>query len=222
LQGSLHINLSEQTHLLGKNMVVVVNVNENHRIFDGSEDIRVLLVQLDKALCEDILPDFSYTFFWCCSTYHETDQPAKYRQLKQLLLSFVRTYLQPASANYENEMQEQANELLSYLASSFDFFRFGRRTSEMKEKQALRIRQMFEYVVERNYQVSLSELAERFNISFYHMSHALQEWFGHSFLHLINYSKGERAVKPLLGTNKRISVISNESGFPILSTSLST
>jgi AraC-like DNA-binding protein len=213
MQGTLHINLSEQTHLLGRDMIVVVNSNENHRIFNGSEDNRVLIVQLDRAWCEKILPDFSFVFFWCCSTYHETDQPEKYRQLKQLLLSFVHTNLQIANANYESRVQESANELLSYLASGFDFIRFGQRTSGMREKQVLRIKQMYEYVVDRNYQVSLSELADRFNVSLYHISHALQEWFGYSFQHLLNYSKGQHAVKLLLGTDKQISVISEESGF---------
>jgi AraC-like DNA-binding protein len=214
LAGSLQIHLSDETHLLSKTMIATANANEIHKMRQiGEVENRVLVVQIDRSWCEQVLPDFPFTFFWCCSTYQDTTEPdSKYLQLRRYLHALVRTLLQPPQ-DHLTGIRELVRELLSFLSSDFDFIRLGSGLDDPRDKQVIRIKQMYEYVVERNYQVSLSELAREFNLSLYHMSHTLSDRFGLNFQALLNYSKGEEAARLLLGTNMRITDISHECGF---------
>jgi AraC-like DNA-binding protein len=213
--GSLEISLSDETHHLGKNMIAIANAHEIHRMRQvGTEENRVFIVQIDRSWCEQVLPDFPFIFFWCCSTYQDlVESGDKYQQLQQYLHALLRTMAQPARDRCEERILELVKKLLIYLSSDFDFIRLGLGPDEPREKQAARIKQMYEYVVACDYQVSLSELAQEFNLSLYHMSHTFSERFGMSFQALLNYSKGEAAAKLLLGTDMRVTDISHECGF---------
>jgi len=110
-------------------------------------------------------------------------------------------------------LELRALALLEHAAANFDFIRCGPGFDAISEKLHRRIKQMYKYVLDHHYQVSLKDLAQQFGINLFHMSHALKEQFGLSYQNLLNYSRGTHAAKLLLGTDNRIIDISNESGF---------
>jgi AraC-like DNA-binding protein len=61
--------------------------------------------------------------------------------------------------------------------------------------------------------LTLSEIAERENLSIYYLSHIIKEATGLSFQDLLSYIRVEESEKLLLGTNKKIGAIAEETGF---------
>ena len=64
-----------------------------------------------------------------------------------------------------------------------------------------------------NRKLTLSEIAEREHLSIYYLSHIIKEATGLSFQDLLSYIRVEESEKLLLGTNKKIGAIAEESGF---------
>ncbi|HHW11114.1 MAG TPA: hypothetical protein GXX29_14215 [Firmicutes bacterium] len=167
LRGSITINLSEETHSLGEKMIAVINTNEIHRIESFDDKNRILIVQMDRAWCEKLLPDFEYNFFWCCSTYSKNDDQCNYKRFIDLLLSLVREMAQHSTKEI---LELRALALLEHAAANFDFIRCGPGFDAISEKLHKRIKQMYKYVLDHHYQVSLKDLAQQFGINLFHMS----------------------------------------------------
>ena len=64
-----------------------------------------------------------------------------------------------------------------------------------------------------NRKLTLSEIAEREHLSIYYLSHIIKESAGLSFQDLLSYIRVEESEKLLLGTNKKIGTIAEETGF---------
>lgn len=61
--------------------------------------------------------------------------------------------------------------------------------------------------------LTLSEIADREHLSIYYLSHIIKEATGLSFQDLLSYIRVEESEKLLLGTNKKIGAIADETGF---------
>ena len=64
-----------------------------------------------------------------------------------------------------------------------------------------------------NRKLTLNEIAEREHLSIYYLSHIIKESAGLSFQDLLSYIRVEESEKLLLGTNKKIGTIAEETGF---------
>ena len=64
-----------------------------------------------------------------------------------------------------------------------------------------------------NRKLTLNEIAEREHLSIYYLSHIIKEAAGLSFQDLLSYIRVEESEKLLLGTNKKIGTIAEETGF---------
>jgi AraC-like DNA-binding protein len=61
--------------------------------------------------------------------------------------------------------------------------------------------------------LTLNEIADQEHLSIYYLSHVIKEATGLSFQELLSFIRVEESEKLLLGTNKKIGAISEESGF---------
>lgn len=214
LQGQAYIGMGAETHLLTENDIAVVNVAEIHRINKNSADNKLLIIQIDTAFYERVNSDYQCTFFYCCSPYHEAEAPEKYNELKSHVARLVYLLNEPPDRNYQADVKVCLKKMLSYMVYSFDYLRWGPGTKAFDEKQVERIKQMCRRVISHNTgKPGLKDLAQEAGVSLYHLSHDIKDKFGYTFQELVHYSMCEKATKLLLGTNKRISDVSAESGF---------
>ncbi len=214
LEGRAEVTLCGETHLLKERDIAVVNVDEPHRIKKNSWDNRILSVQIDPDFCGRTISGFEDVIFYCCSTYHEVQAPRKYHLLKEHLARLVFLLEEENIPDYEFCVRRYLEELLVYMAGSFDYLRYGAGTRPIGERQVQRYRQIYHYI-RQNPAVKnrLAELAEAAGITPQHMSSDIKEKFGITLKDLIYSGNCMQAVRLLLNTDKLISEISSECGF---------
>jgi AraC-like DNA-binding protein len=121
---------------------------------------------------------------------------------------------------YEYKVIEGTHNLLANLMANFQYFMMedGKFVNEAKnignKVLAGRLRRITNYMYE-NYgrRLTLNEIADQEHLSIYYLSHVIKEATGLSFQELLSFIRVEESEKLLLGTNKKIGAISEESGF---------
>lgn len=214
LEGQATVGIGGETHLLGENDIAVINVNEIHRIQKSGGANKLLVVQLEADFCASSIRDFRYTFFQCCSAYHEAGPPEKYTAVKATILRLVSWLI-----GYPDEY-EQINiincleELLSELEYGFDYLRHGSGIQAFEEKQVQRHKRIYEYAMNPPGKThSLAEMAKALGISAQHLSNDIKVRFGLTYQELLFCGKCMEAARLLLGSDKLVRVIAAECGF---------
>lgn len=214
LEGQVTIGLGGETHLLKQDDIAVVNVNEIHRIEKSGGGNKLLIIQIDADFCASAIPDFQFTFFQCCSTYHEDQAQGKYIATKAAVLQLVSWLIEYPGECKKLNILDCLDELLGEMAGSFDYLRYGNGIDAFDEKQVQRYKRIYECAVNpsgKNH--TLTELAEMLGISMQHLSHDIKAKFGLSYQELLFCGKCMKAARLLLGTDKLVRGIAAECGF---------
>lgn len=213
LKGSVNMNLGDDNLLLRKNDIAVINIGELHRITQSREN-EILFIQIDADYYQSLMTDNRYLFIYCSSVYHEAESPEKYQVLKEHIAHLVWAFNENPIGEHRENIENILADMLKFITYNFDFLRWGYGTTAFSEKLVERLLQIAESAIGNDeVNLGLKELAATFEISTYHLSHAIKEKFGVTFMKLLNYSKCEHAAKLILSTNRRIVDIALECGF---------
>ena len=214
LKGSVSISFGSQELLLNKNDVVIINIDEMHRIIKGEEDNEILFIHIDSRFYRSLLPENCYLFLYCSSVYHESEMPEKYIKLREHVARLVSALNTQSCRADRKNIESILADMLNDITYSFDLLRWGFGTTPFDDKIVERLRQMAKRASSGyDENLFLKDLAAEIDISSYHLSHDIKEKFGLTFLHLLNYSKCAYAAKLLLSTDSRIIDIALECGF---------
>ena len=149
----------------------------------------------------------------------EDDSDESIDVLKGILARIMMEILQKGYG-YEHKVIESTHNLIACLMSDFQYFVMedGKFKNESKNKGnkilAGRLNRITDYMYDNyNRKLTLSEIADREHLSIYYLSHIIKEATGLSFQDLLSYIRVEESEKLLLGTNKKIGAIADETGF---------
>lgn len=213
LKGSINISLGDDDQVLQEGDIAITNMRELHRL-KGDGDEEILFIHIDSDFCRSIFSN-QYIFIYCCSSYHETQVPEKYRIVKEYIARLI--VLLDVDSDYMingNVVRKLLQEMLNYVAYNFEFIRWGYGTIPFDEKRITRLRKMVMYTTtDAEVKMGLTALANELEISVQHLSGDIKAKFGMTFQELLNYSRCEYAAKLLLGTNRNIVQIAADSGF---------
>lgn len=218
LKGSVNISLGDDNLLLQENDLAVINMDELHRLTESRQDNEILFIQIDSNFYRNILPDNRYLFIYCCSAYHETEAPAKYKKLKEHIARLIWALNEKSPGDDKKNIEAILGDMLAYITYNFDFLRWGYGTVAFDEKQVERLKQIAEQT-SKNYNVhpGLKDLAAAADVSMQHLSNHIKDKFGLTFKKLLYYSMCysmcEQAARLLLSTGERIVDIAMECGF---------
>ena len=102
------------------------------------------------------------------------------------------------------------------LESVIEMIQKGKEASAMDEKSLLG--EIKGYISRHAAeQISLEQVATRFHISYYYLSHLFKEGTGQTFNQFRTAKRLEKAIRILLETNEKISTIATDSGFGSIS-----
>ncbi len=215
LEGQAEITRLGETQLLKENDIIVVNVDEPHRIKKHGGANRLLLLQIGPDFCRHNDPDFDYVLFWCCSARSETEAPEKYRRLKERI-AWLAQIIPDGEVQSDQETSIKAGlaKLLTHMTDSFDYLRYGAGTRRLSEAHLERHRRIYDHV-RQNPLVgnSLAELAGAIGVTPQHLSNDIHEKFGFTLRELIFSGNCLKAVRMLLSTEEMIYEISPKCGF---------
>ncbi|NLC68380.1 MAG: AraC family transcriptional regulator [Clostridiaceae bacterium] len=214
LKGSVNISIGDDIIQLNENDIAIINIDELHRITQ-SADNEILFVEISGDFYRKSLPDNRYFFIYCCSAYYQDRVSPKYEELREHISCLVDAVRgNKLHSGYVLNIENILKEMLVHIIYNFDFLRLGFGTKPFDEKLVERFREIVESLGNHfELNPGLKDLADKLDVSIYHLSHSIKEKFGTSFLNLLYYSKCERAAKLLLGTNNRIIDIALECGF---------
>lgn len=216
LEGSVILRNGYYTYNLKQGDVFILNDREMHSFENTGEDNMVMMLQLDLSYFSRYYDNLKNNFF---VTDMEDDSDESLDILKDILARIMMEVLQKGYG-YEHKVIESTHNLIACLMSNFRYFVMedGKFKNEAKNKGnkilAGRLNRITDYMYDNyNRKLTLSEIAEREHLSIYYLSHIIKEAAGLSFQDLLSYIRVEESEKLLLGTNKKIGTIAEETGF---------
>lgn len=216
LEGSVILRNGYYTYTLKQGDIFILNDREMHSFENTGEDNMVMMLQMDLTYFSRYYDSLKNNFF---VTDIEDDSDESLEVLRNLLARIMMEILQKGYG-YEHKVIESTHNLIACLLSDFQYFVMenGKFKNELKNKGnkilAGRLNRITDYMYE-NYtrKLTLSEIADREHLSIYYLSHIIKEATGLSFQDLLSYIRVEESEHLLLGTNKKIGAIAEETGF---------
>ena len=216
LEGSVILRNGYYTYTLKQGDIFILNDREMHSFENTGEDNMVMMLQMDLTYFSRYYDSLKNNFF---VTDIEDDSDESLEVLRNLLAKIMMEVIQKGYG-YEHKVIESTHNLIACLLSDFQYFVMenGKFKNELKNKGnkilAGRLNRITDYMYD-NYtrKLTLSEIAEREHLSIYYLSHIIKEATGLSFQDLLSYIRVEESERLLLGTNKKIGAIAEETGF---------
>lgn len=210
LEGGLEIEIETDTQELEKGEFLLVNANKRHSIRETKKELLLVSIQMDFSTLVEYLGT-NQILFWCNSAADKSDA---YEQLKKALDRMLNRYYdkEKEGALFLNSIYY---EVLYLLTSYFMIKADDNRLKEQMSPDNSRVFEIQNYV-QANYQkqISLNDLAKKLYLSNAYLSKYIKKRFGLSFLEYVNNIRLFHAVDELLYTDKKITRIALDNGFP--------
>ena len=217
IKGKIKLRNGYYTYVLKEGDIFILNDREIHsfnKIKD--EENMVIMLQLDLTYFSAYYKNLKNNFF---VTDMEDDDDESLEVLRSIVAKIMMEVLQKGYG-YEHKVIESTHNLIASLQSEFRYFLMedGRFVNETKKRGnkilAGRLNRITDYMYDNYYRkLTLNEIAENEHLSIYYLSHVIKEATGLSFQDLLSFIRVEESEKLLLGTNKKIGVIAEETGF---------
>lgn len=216
LDGSVILKNGYYTYTLQRGDIFILNDREMHSFYHTHEPNMVMMLQLELAYFSKYYDNLRNCFF---VTDMKDENDESLEALRSILARIMIEVLEKGYG-YEFKVIESTHNLIGNLLSNFQYFLMedGKFINETKNKGnkilAGRLNRITNYMY-NNYtrRLTLNEIAEREHLSIYYLSHVIREATGLSFQELLSFIRVEESERLLLGTNKKIGTISEESGF---------
>lgn len=216
LDGQVALKNGYYNYTLKKGDIFIMNDREIHSYtkLDGPNVIMIL--QLDLNYFNKYY-DFLKNCFFVTDMDDEEDESLE--RLRSLL-SYIGLETLVKELGSAQKIIESGHNLIDSLVNDFQYYAMedGKFVNESKSKGnkilTERVNRITDYMYE-NYmrRLTLKEIAEREHLSIFYLSHVIKEATGLSYQELLNFIRVEESEKLLLGTDKKIGVISVDSGF---------
>ena len=210
LEGALELEIESETQELQKGEFLLVNANKRHSLRETRKDLLIVSIQMNFSILVEYLGT-NQILFWCNSA---ADKSEAYEQLKKVLDRMLNRYYdkEKEGALYLNSIYY---EVLYLLTSYFMIKADDNRLKEQVSPDNSRVFEIQNYV-QANYQkqISLNDLAKKLYLSNAYLSKYIKKRFGLSFLEYVNNIRLFHAVDELLYTEKKITRIALDNGFP--------
>lgn len=216
LEGELSLRLFYATYRLHPGSIHIIHSEDVHSMESITEENLVLVLSFDSNYFQSIFPHFITTVF---ITNIEEGAFKKRDALRDQIFAIVAEEYD-RSAGYVSRINNGAVALINTLMNHFRGFvidpsekAFIHKTSH-DYMQVERISRIIQYVYENYpYKISLTEIAEREQMSPYYLSHIFHKLVGMNFRSFLSMVRVEMSEAAVLSTDKSISQIAQDVGF---------
>lgn len=209
LSGELEVRIDDQAFLMKSGDIILINANKRHQII-GSDGLFGARFEIDFHLLSEYMGTMQL-LFWCNTV---ADKNEAYDKLRSLLNRILGRYFEKddTGALYLNALYY---ETMYVLTSNFLIKSDDTRLNIEGAQDKLRITQIQSYI-QANYQsqISLNDLAGRLYLSNAYLSKYIKKHFGLTFMEYLNNVRLFHAVDELIYSNKSMTRIALDNGFP--------
>ena len=214
LQGSVNVRLGRDICLLKEKDLVLINNNSIHNTIRTKEDNILLVLKIDPDYYSRYYNEFANIVFDCRSFDYGKEEQERFDVVRHHLAKIVWEF-NKGKGDFKLMAGSQIHLLLAYLVNNFkvDFVEDDQIINKNRDME--RIQRIISYI-EKNMDrgVSLQEVADREGLNVYYTSHFIKRALGMSFQEYLNIIRLDESLRLLSTTNKTITEISYESGFP--------
>lgn len=209
LRGEMDVQIDDTHYILRDSDFILINANKRHSIHVEKEQLGARFY-IDFHLLAEYLGTMQM-MFWCNTTVDRNDA---YDQMREMLDRILEQYFEKENQNTLH-LNSLYFEMLSILTSNFmvkaDDVRLNMETSQDR----VRVHQIQNYI-QANYQnqISLNDLADKLYLSNAYLSKYIKKHLGLTFMEYLNNVRLFHAVDELLYTNKSMTHIALDNGFP--------
>lgn len=213
LDGKLDLQVQEETYPLEKGDFLLINANKRHSYHETKENLLIASFKINYAMLTDIMQT-SQLLFWCNTV---ADRNEAYESLKNALDRILNRFYDKnkEGAIYLNSIYYEVIYLLS------THFMIKADDVRIKENISIDNSRIFDIqnYVQDHYQtaLSLNDLAQKLFLSNTYLSKYIKKHFGVSFLEYVNNVRLFHAVDELVYSDKKITRIALDNGFPTTS-----
>lgn len=216
LDGSVGLKNGYYSYVLNQGDIFIINDREIHSFYHTDQPNMVMMLQMDLSFFSKYYGNLKNSFF----VTDMKDESDENLEALRGILGHIMLDILDKGYGYEYKVIEGTHNLLANLLANFQYFTMedGKFVNEAKnignKVLAGRLNRITDYMYE-NYsrRLTLNEIADQEHLSIYYLSHVIKEATGLSFQELLSFIRVEESEKLLLGTNKKIGAISEESGF---------
>lgn len=217
LDGVLDLELTHTHYYLPKGSIHVVHSEDVHAVRAITDENTVLMIDINTPYYENYFDDLDNIVF-SVNIRNDVQGKKSILDLKKYIVS-IAIEERDKQIGYQQRIREKTIALISTLIKHFRGFAVS--TSQTLEHrttydtlQINRISNIIRYIYKNHaYKLSLSELAERENLSVYYLSHLFQRFVGISFRDFLSMARLEMSEYKLLSTKLSLSTIAQEAGF---------
>jgi AraC-like DNA-binding protein len=216
LEGSVGLKNGYYSYVLNRGDIFILNDREVHSFHHTDQPNMVMMLQMDLTFFSKYYGNLKNSFF----VTDMKDEDDENLEALRSILGRIMLDILDKGYGYEYKVIEGTHNLLANLMANFQYFTMedGKFVNEAKnignKVLAGRLNRITDYMYE-NYsrRLTLNEIADQEHLSIYYLSHVIKEATGLSFQELLSFIRVEESEKLLLGTNRKIGAISEESGF---------
>lgn len=209
IKGEMNVQIDEVKYALKSGDFILINANKRHTLTSSEDMIGVRFVINFRMLAEYM--GTMELMFWCNTT---SDKNHAYGDVRRLLDRILERHFEQddRDALYLNALYY---ETVYLLTSNFMVKANDARLETESTQDRNRVRQIQNYI-QANYdkQISLNNLAEKLYLSNAYLSKYIKRHMGLTFLEYLNNVRLFHAVDELIYTEKNLTHIAMDNGFP--------
>lgn len=214
LEGSISIGIGDDEYLLKENDLILINSNEIHNTTKTNEDNIILGLQIDTQHYERYFHGFSKRIFDCKSFMCDESEQERFDTIRQQLAKIV-WELNKRKRGHSFKIGSELLLLAERLLNNFHNQILEEDKVEALRRDIYRLSSIISYIDENfDKGVTLQNVADNENLSVYYLSHYIKKALGITFQEYLNTIRLEKAIVLLARTDKTITDVALESGFP--------
>lgn len=214
LQGSINIRIGNDEYLLKENDLILINANEIHNTTRTNEDNTILALQIDTQHYDGYFHGFGKRVFDCKSFMYGEGEQERFDIIRRHLAKII-WELNKRKQGHSFTIGSELLLLAEHLLNNFHNQILEEDKFEDINKDINRLNSIISYI-NNNFDrgVTLQEVADNENLNVYYLSHYIKKFLGITFQEYVNAIRLEKAIVLLARTDKTITDVAFESGFP--------
>lgn len=210
LRGTANVVVGDEAYLLKKGDCLLINANKRHSV----ENMEIMTLFARFSIDYSVLTEYLGTnqiLFWCNSV---ADKDEAYASLRGGLDQILNLYFEEGLAE-RFHLRSLYYKVIYLLVSNFMVKTTDQRFHKLGFSGDTRVFEIQNYI-QANYQkqLSLNDLARQLYLTPAYLSKYIKKHLGMSFVEYLNNVRLFHAVDELLYTDKKVTRIAGESGFP--------
>lgn len=209
MRGNMEVKIDDSVYRLKNGDFILINSNKTHAVSATEPPLAARFV-IDFHMLAEYMGTIQL-MFWCNTTVDKNDV---YQDIRNLLDGIIERYLEQDDKN-ELYLESLYYKALYLLTSNFMVKADDSRLYAESTQDRIRVRQIQNYILS-NYQsqISLNDLANKLYLSNSYLSKYIKKHLGMTFLDYLNNVRLFHAVDELIYSNKSLTHIAMDNGFP--------